>query len=214
MRSRFEVWVGLGLGLGLASGPATAGEGDATSGRIEGDVGLVAGAGATVAPRAPRGAFDLRLRYLETAGLFATYEDQALVGATSDPRRALSTGFELRPLFLARWLSGKEHGASTFVDLTLDSIGVELGAWFTQPAGASFGSRPGAQAGLELELPLFAKATGLWLALHGGLRWSDDALSGGRIETPSDRGGYLTITIAWHQLFVTHVVDEGDRAPQ
>src|SRR3712207_9011052 len=45
-----------------------------------------AGLGATVAPRGPRATADLRLRYLDTAGVFATYEDAGLFGASAEPR--------------------------------------------------------------------------------------------------------------------------------
>src|SRR5258708_32230883 len=41
---------------------------DTSYGRIDGDVALVVGAGATVADRGPRGEAELRVRYLDTAG--------------------------------------------------------------------------------------------------------------------------------------------------
>src|SRR5215472_3702265 len=81
---------------------------DASYGRIDGDVTLVGGAGVVVAPRGPRLGTELRVRYLETAGLFATYEDAAFFGSDPEPRRALVTGLELHPLFLARYLTGRE----------------------------------------------------------------------------------------------------------
>ena len=72
-------------------------------------------------------------------------------------------------------------------------------------------SRPGLQAGLGVELPFFATASGPFVGLHGGVRWSDAALSGGPLEGPSDRALYLTISAGWQQLFGGHVVDLGDR---
>jgi hypothetical protein len=150
------------------------------------------------------------LRYLSTAGLFASYEDGPLVGSHSaEPRRALAFGLELRPLFLARWATGRELGVAR-VDLLMDSIGLEIGPVFTQPEGTRFGGRPGLQLGLGLELPIFARASGPFVALHGGCRWSDSALSGGPVTGPSDRALYLTIAIGWQQLFGGHVVDIGD----
>jgi len=183
---------------------------DSSHGRFDGDLAVAGAAAVTMGPRGPRAGADLRLRYLSTAGLFAAYEDGPLVGSSAEPRRALALGIELRPLFLARWATGHELGAPR-LDLLIDSLALELGAVFTQPEGARFGARPGLQAGLGLELPFFARASGPFLALHGGVRWSDAALSGGPLESPSDRAAYLTIALGWQQLFGAHVVDLGDR---
>lgn len=203
------------LGLASLASPASAAEGsgqgaDASHGRFDGDLAVAIAAGPTVGPRGLRAGGDVRFRYLSTAGLFASYEDGPLVGSqTAEPRRALAFGVELRPLFLARWATGRELGIAR-LDLLIDSLGLELGAVFAQPDGARFGARPGLQLGLGLELPFFARASGPFLALHGGCRWSDPALSGGPITGPSDRALYLTIAIGWQQLFGGHVVDIGD----
>lgn len=186
---------------------------DTTYGRVDGDLSVVLGLGATVAPRGPRTAADLRFRYLDTVGIFADYEDGALVKSGSEPRRVFAAGLELRPLFLGRWLRGLEL-ESARIDLLIDSIGLELGAAFAQPEGSPFGSRPGLQAGLGLEIPVLAQASGPWLGVHGGVRWSDSAVSGGTVEGPDDRAAFLTLTVAWHQFFGGHVVDIGDRGTQ
>jgi hypothetical protein len=183
---------------------------DGSHGRFDGDLAIAGAAGMTIGPRGPRAGADLRFRYLSTAGLFATYEDGPLVGSDTEPRRALAFGVEVRPLFLARWATNRELGLPR-LDLFIDSLALELGAVFVQPEGARFGARPGLQAGLGLELPFFATASGPFLALHGGVRWSDAALSGGPLDGPSDRAAYLTIAIGWQQLFGGHVVDLGDR---
>jgi hypothetical protein len=195
--------------LGVAATPARGAQPDATYGRIQGDLTAVVGAGATVADRGVRGEAELRVRYLETAGLFASYEDAPLLGSAAEPRRVFATGLEVRPLFLFRWLKGRE-ASRAMLDLVLDSLGLELGAAFQQPAGTSFVSRPALQFGLMAEVPLFARATGAWLAVHGGVRWSDDALSGGPIAGPDDRSFYLSVTLAWHQVVLTHAIDVGD----
>ncbi|MDB4938846.1 MAG: hypothetical protein JWP87_5818 [Labilithrix sp.] len=194
-----------------ATAARAADDGDTSHGRIDGDISASVAVGATFGPSAPRAAADLRLRYLWTAGIFATYEDGPLFGTSSDPRRALATGIELRPIFLARWLQGLESG-NAYLDLTLDSLGLELGAVFAQPQGRSFGSRPGLQAGIGLQIPVLPRATGPIIGLHGGARWSDSALAGRVIEGPSDRALYLLVTIGWQQVFGAHVVDLGDRA--
>ncbi|MGH7435449.1 MAG: hypothetical protein ACRENE_07225 [Polyangiaceae bacterium] len=199
------------LAVGTAGQEAFAADSTDTSyGRVQGDLTAVVGAGATVADGGPRGAAEVRLRYLETAGLFGSYEDGPLLGSQAEPRRVVATGLEVRPLFLFRWLKGHETSRAA-LDLMLDSIGLELGAFFEQPAGTSFESRPGLQLGLMLEFPLFARATGPWAAVHGGVRWSDAALAGGPTDSPDDRSLYLSITLAWHQVVLSSAVDVGDR---
>jgi hypothetical protein len=186
---------------------------DTTYGRIEGDIAFVFGAGVTMAPRAPRATLDARIRYLETVGLFFDYEDAPIFSWDSEPRRVLAGGVEVRPLFLGRWLTGYELARGR-LDLMLDSIGLELGGVLTQPVGASFSSRAGVQAGLGFEVPILAQATGPWIGFHGGVRWSDAAITGGNTDSPVDRAAFLSITLAWHQLIVTHIVDAGDGAPR
>ncbi len=183
---------------------------DTTYGRLEGDVTLVLGAGATLGPNAPRGTIDFRARYLDTAGLFVSYEDGALVGSGSEPRRVLATGLELRPLFLARLAKGWEWG-SPRLDLMVDSFGLEIGASFAQPTGAAFASRAGLQLALGLEVPILERASGPFVGFHGGVRFGDSALSSGTIVDANDRAFFLSITLAWHQVILTHLVDAGDR---
>ncbi len=166
-----------------------------------------------VARAGPRAEGELRLRYLESAGIFASYEDGASLGSAAEPGRVLAVGAEVRPLFFFRWLRGSEtHRART--DLVVDSFGLELGAVWSQPAGQAFASQAGVQAGLGLELPLLLRATGPWLGLHGGVRWSDHALGAGVVETADDRSAFVAITLAWHQVVATHLVDFGDEAPR
>jgi hypothetical protein len=182
---------------------------DPSYGRIEGDVTIVVAAGGVLASGGPRAEGEVRVRYLETAGLFASYEDGPIAGSSADPRRVLDAGFELRPLFLFRWLRGLETHEARF-DLAVDSVGLELGATLPQPVGAAFAQRPGVEVGLGIELPVAATATGPWLGLHGGVRWSDDVLRSGVIHAAADREAFLAITLAWHQVVTTHAVDMGD----
>lgn len=203
----------LALATTLLARTARASDGaDTAYGRIDGDVSASGALGTTIGPRGPRAALDLRLRYLWTAGVFVTYEDGPLLGSPAEPRRALAAGVELRPLFLAKWLQGKETG-NAWLDLTIDSFGLELGAVFLQPSGSRFASRPGLQAGLGIQVPIFPRATGPVVGLHGGARWSNSALSGGAIESAADRSLYVLVTVGWQQVFGAHVVDLGDRAP-
>jgi hypothetical protein len=204
-----------------ASDPARApaelrpGPPDATYGRIEGDVSLVLGVGASFGPRTPRGALDFRARYLESLGLYVDYENQ--LGGMPEPKRLFVTGLEVRPLFLARWLQGWESGKASRFDQTLDSIGLTLGAVFQQPTGTTFSSRPGLEAALGVEVPLTGHPTGMWLDVRAGARWSDDELGGVSdpgVQGPDNRSLFLSITLAWHQTFMAHIVDEDDRPPR
>jgi hypothetical protein len=181
-------------------------------GRVQGDLTLVVGAGASVASGGPRAQGELRARYLESAGIFGTYEDGPIVGSSAAPRRIVAAGLELRPLFFFRWLQGHETRRAR-LDLAIDSIGLELGLAWQQPQSGPFASTPGLEAGLGVEVPLLLDATGLWLAFHGGIRWSDEALASGLVETHEQREAFLSITLAWHQVVVAHIVDVGDRAP-
>ena len=197
----------LALGVGTARADATTV--DSSYGRIDGDIDLVVGAGSVIAPRGPRGEAELRLRYLETAGVFATYEDA--LGSSAEPERALIMGLEMRPLFLARWLRGLETQRD-WLDLALDSLGFEMGAVLQQPAGRGFASQRGIEVAIGIELPLLARAVGPWIGVRGGLRWSEAALVSGSVVSADDRQATLSLTLAWHQIFAAHVVDIGDRA--
>lgn len=185
---------------------------DTTYGRIDGDLGISVGAGASFGPSAPRAAVDLRFRYLDTAGVFLSYED-GLSATASNPRRIVAAGFELRPLFLGRWLSGRELSIAR-ADLLIDSLGFEVGAVLQQADLQGFQASPGFQASLGLELPILPSASGPWVGLHGGVRWSDAALEGARITDDVDRALFLELTVAYHQILGAHLVDVRDVAPR
>jgi hypothetical protein len=189
-----------------------AGNVDTTYGRVDGDLGVSFGAGATFGPNAPRGTIELRLRYLDTVGIFGEYED-GFSSTASNPRRVFGGGFEIRPLFLARWLKGGELG-SPWPDLFIDSLGLELGTFFEQPVGEAVGNRPGLQASLGFEVPILPRPSGPWIGLHGGVRWSDATLEGASPTEPSNRSLFLAVTLAYHQIFPAHLVDALDVAPR
>ena len=204
----------LATALLLADAPARADSTvDPSYGRLQGDLTLVLGLGATIAEGGTRAEGELRVRYLESVGLFGAYEDGPPVSSSSDPARVLVGGLEVRPFFLYRWLQGHETSRA-WLDLAIDSLGLELGALAMQPAGTPFGSQSGVQAGLGLELPILGEATGLWLGVHGGVRWGDVALATGTVNGTDDRSAFVSLTLAWHQVVVAHVVDVGDEAPR
>jgi hypothetical protein len=187
--------------------PARLADPDTADGRLDGDLTLVVGVGATVVAGPPRAAAELRLRYLETAGLFVTYED-AFGARGAGLGRAFAAGVELRPLFLGRWVTGRDLGL-TWPDLVIDSFGLEIGAVFVEPAPEGSARSPGFQASLGLELPLLSRASGPWIGIHGGGRWTDGAVMNGAGVSEA----FLSLTLAWHQLFATHAVDASDVAP-
>ena len=187
-----------------------------TYGRVSGDVTLVAGAGATIASPGPRAEGELRLRYLDSAGVFVTYEDSIhslFPRASAEPQRVISGGVELRPLFLYRWLRGLEMQRGR-LDLAIDSIGLELGAFLSAPSTAPSDFRPGFELGLGVEFPFDTNATGLWVGFHGGVRWADQPSALGSTDSPDARAAYLAITLAWHQVISAHIVDPQDERPQ
>jgi hypothetical protein len=186
---------------------------DSSYGRVDGDVTVAFGLGAVAAPRGARAGAELRLRYLESAGVFATYEEGGALGSPAAPTRVLATGVELRPLFLFRWLQGHEAEHPRF-DLLVDSLGLELGAIFEQPAGDPQGWRRGIEVGLGVELPILERASGPWIGVRAALRWSDAALSSGTADDADDRQLIVAFTLSWHQLLTTHLVDLGDEAPR
>lgn len=203
--------------LGAGDGPRPAG--DPTLGRIDGDLTLSMALGVAVAPRAPRPAVDLRLRYLATVGTFVTYEDGTSFDLASAPGRVVTAGLELRPLFVGRWLRGMEAASSRSslgarFDLAVDSLGLELGTFVAQRRGARVSSHPGLHVGIGVEAPIFARASGPWIGAHVAGRFSEGALADGLVASALDRQVVLLLTIGWQQVFHGHIVDAGDRAPR
>ena len=182
-------------------------ENDGAYGRIEGDLSLHAGAGVAVVHGGPHLAFQLEALYLSTAGLYARYTD-ALGQRHTNIKRTLSTGVELRPLFLARYAQDFERGPAR-LDLFLDSLSVEIGAFWDQPERGPFAIRPGVEFGTGLEFPILAKASGPYVGAFAALRLQDPG-------KPNDRdifqqGSMLLLVFSWHQVVSTHLVDFRDR---
>ncbi len=176
---------------------------DTSYGRIDGDFVLALSSGVAVGSRGPRGAIDARARFLDVAGLFVTYEDA--FGGPSEPRRVLSVGADLRLVYLARWVQGW-HWAKPYADLHVDSFSIELGAAWMQPQAVPNWSRTQLHFALALELPLLPHATGPWIGVRGGARWSDDALATTRTDSALDRSGFVMFTLGWHQVVNTGLV--------
>ena len=133
---------------------ARAQDGDGLYGRLDGDTVLSAGLGAGPTAGADVDfalALELRGRYLDAAGVVVATELRP--GGT--PR--LVAAVELRPLFPARFLLGGASGVEV-LDLTLESIGFEL--------GAALLPEPALAIGFGLSLPIVPPSVwgrGLWL---------------------------------------------------
>ncbi|MGZ3416775.1 MAG: hypothetical protein ACXVEE_02860 [Polyangiales bacterium] len=197
------------LGCLLVTSAAHAAEGDGAYGRTDGDASFVVGVdGGTLGGRKLVGG-DLRLRYLDTAGVAVGYEElDAFNKAQTEGefRRDFRAGVELRPLFPARFLKAHEIGNS-FVDLVIDSVGLDIGAIWIVRAFKDV-PRPGMYVGLALEVPLASRANGPWVRLAGSFRWTASRLEGE--DDPNGRVFAFTVGLAWHQLFGAHLVDRRD----
>lgn len=203
--------IGAALALiGAAPSSAHAAEDDGVYGRFDGDLELHLGAGAAVADGGPMLAAHLAALYLSTAGIYARYTDAL---GTEGPvvERSIAGGLTLQPLFLGRYAQNWEQGPAR-LDLLIDSIALDVGAFWHDPVEGSFRLTPGLEVGLGLSFPILAQASGPVMTIRGALRWratdlSTATASGNILE----RGAHLAVTLAWHQIVRTHLVDAGDR---
>ncbi|MFO0694156.1 MAG: hypothetical protein U0230_11410 [Polyangiales bacterium] len=180
------------VALVLPTPAAASGDGDGLYGRFDHSTTLSIGAGGGVVRRADTtagtGLADLRLRILGTGG-------PVVSGRWGpDAGQDLFVGVEVRPLFPSVFLQSMSTGHA-WLDLFLQSLGVELGAGFPLDGRGSIGFA----WGLAMEVPLAmpgAVAEGLFLRL-GARRVN---LSRAYQLTPDDRNlsewtAYATLAI-------------------
>lgn len=105
---------------------------DGAYGRFDGSLhaDLAVGAGVSEAGDASL-VWHARLRYVDSVGLVLRGDHML----SNDAATRLFAGLELRPLFPARFLVNSEFGLE-WLDLLVDSVGMELGASFIGPAEA------------------------------------------------------------------------------
>jgi hypothetical protein len=207
-RARALVVCAAALVGALLASTARADDDDGVYGRLEGDLDLRAGAGASFASGGPSFAAMAAINNHETAGVYVRYADAAGSSAPST-RRSIATGIHIQPFFLARYATNGEHGPAR-LDLLVDSFAVELGAAWQAQEQATFDPEPGLEVGLTLAAPFFARASGPFLEVTGALRWRGGDLRGPAGEDAVDRGAFLSLTLAWHQVVPVHLVDFGD----
>jgi len=200
----------LALTLAVAN-PAAAAEPlekvtDGVYGRFDGDIDLSLAGGATFGPSGPSAAAMARAVFFQTAGIYGVYTD-ALGRSDVALPRSVGLGVTIRPLFIPRWSFDLERGPA-IVDLTIDSIAFDLGVIWPASRNGSFTERPGMEAALGAEVPLFGKASGPFLGARGALRWRSSELGG------HDDNGLkpaLFVTLSWHAIVDANIVDAGDR---
>jgi hypothetical protein len=189
-------------------------EGDGFYGRFDGDLELRAHAGAAFGSGGPALAASVSAVYLSTAGLYVHYTDACGSDAPM-VARSIAAGVHLQPIFLLRAASFERGPA--FLDLLIDSFAFELGAVWSAPRrssitmGTSVGETPGLEAALGVAIPLIGRATGPFLGFRAALRWRSTDFVPGPPSTIADRGALLSLTLGWHHVLRTHLVDAGDR---
>jgi hypothetical protein len=158
--------------------------------RFDGDLDLGLGLGAELgsaghATPAIRGS----AHYFSIAGVYL--EGRVHAGTASAPS-LFGLGVDLRPLFVPRWAKGFETGPS-LLDLTLDSLSLSLGAFWTERPVPTLNAARGLEAGLGFGIPLSATAAGPWFETRGVLRYPD---GGARDEA-------LFFALSWHGFVLT-----------
>jgi hypothetical protein len=206
---RARAAAGLGVALGVIALGAPARAADGLYGRFDGDLELRFAAGAALTGGGPALAAQVTAVYLSTAGVYLHYTD-ALGGEGPRVRRSVATGLHLQPVFLARYASNVERGPAR-ADLLLDSLAFEIGPFWAEPRGAPWATTPGLEIALGLAFPILERATGPFVGLRGAVRWrAGDFAAGAGGRDPVERGALLSLTLGWHHVVPSHLVDAGD----
>ncbi|WP_437819008.1 hypothetical protein [Sorangium sp. So ce1078] len=197
--------------LAALAGASTArADGDGAYGRLDGDLDLRAGAGASFADGGPALCAHGAAAYLSTAGLYVHYTD-ALGAQGATVARSIAGGVFIQPLFLGRYAKNLELGKSR-LDLLIDSVALGVGSFWEAPPGAGLAPAPGIELSLSVDMPLLGHATGPFLGVRGALRWRGSELAGDASPRDEQRA-LLSVTLSWHHVVWAHIVDAGDRAP-
>ena len=180
---------------GKSARSVTASANDGVYDRFDGDLDLGLALGAEFGS-AGRGAPALRAsaHYFSIAGVYVAGRIKA--GNESAPS-LFGLGVDLRPLFVPRWAKGYETGPG-FLDLTLDSLSLSLGAFWARPAAQAAESSRGFDVQLGFGLPLLSTAAGPWVEARGVLRYPDGA----------SREEAVLVALSWHG-FVTTPLSRG-----
>jgi hypothetical protein len=180
---------------------------DGLYGRLAGDVDLSLSSSMSFRADAGIGlGVGARALYLSAVGAYAEFD----AGLYDHPgaRRTLATGVSVRPLFLPRWSYALEDGPA-WLDLTLDSVALELGVLWTW-SNQHDSRPPGLELALAIQAPLCARAPGAWLGIRGAVQWTAPEMAGTAMlaSVPSV---LFSVSFAWHWIANAHLVDAGDR---
>lgn len=127
---------------------------------------------------------DVALSYLETLGLYAGVEQPNFShGLTTIP--SLSSGVEVRPLFLPRFLNDYERGPVWF-DLAIDSLALRIGA--VAPVDQASSSIQSV-LGVGMGLPILGHARGPWIRCSAEWRSTHQVFAGA--DSPAFVGSLL-----------------------
>jgi hypothetical protein len=201
----------LALATALASvslGSSAFAADDGVYDRLSGDLDLRIGAGVAFGRGGPSFAATAAAVYLSTAGIYVHYADAL---GRDDPAvsRSIATGLHVQPVFIARYVSNAERGPP-HLDLLIDSLAFEVGAFWSAQRDKSFDDEPGVEIALGAGIPILPRSNGPWIDVRGALRWrAIDQRQPGTGDV-FDRGGLLTMTLGWHQVARVHLVDAGD----
>jgi len=164
--------------------------GDGVYDRFDGDLDLGLALGAEFGSAGqPAPALRGSAHYFSIAGVYVSGRIKA--GDESAPS-LFGVGVDLRPLFVPRWAKGYETGPA-FLDLTLDSLSLSLGAYWAQRATQAAEPNRGFDAQLGFGVPLLATAAGPWLEARGVLRFPDGAR----------REEAVILALSWHGFVTT-----------
>lgn len=194
---------------GACGAPRSAAADDGAYGRLDGDLDLSIGAGAGVAAGSPVLAARGSAVYVAMTGLYLGYAD-ALGQTDARIDRSIAAGVTLKPLFWGRFANVLEGGPAR-LDLFIDSLVFELGAFWAAPRDRGLQAEPGMEIAIGLGFPILADATGPFIEVRAALRYHREDLTGLAPYDVLDRGGMLTVTLAWHHIVAAHIADAGDR---
>ena len=202
-----SLWVGAAEAFGADR--AGDSEGDGVYGRLDGDLDLSAALGVGYAVQAPILVARASAIYAVTAGAYVGYTEAfGQEGALVD--RSIAAGVTLRPLFWGRFANALQKGPAR-LDLLADSLAFEVGAFWAAPRGRGFESAPGLEIAAGLGLPILAQASGPWIELRAALRYRPADLAGTVVSDVGDRGAFVSLSFAWHQIVSAGIADAGDR---
>ena len=179
-------------------------ENDGVYGRFDGDLDVSPVVGAQIAQGGTGALLGARALFLGSVGPYALLSETRAEGTPAP--RTLAVGVAFRPFFIPRWGLDLEHGPA-WLDLAIDATTFELGALWVSDNARHFSETAGFETALGIEFPLLGQAAGPWIGVRGALRWRGNELASDRAAR---LGGALGLTLSWHFLLETHLVDYGD----